>query len=107
VRTIVDISAADSIPMWRKSSYSSAQGNCVEVAVLPRGGTAVRDSRQPAGPILAFNCLAWKGFCHAIKAGSLTIASKGTVSSADSGSRQSGPIASALPTRQGGRIRLS
>jgi hypothetical protein len=36
---------------WRKSSYSSSNGgNCVEIA--PHLG-ALRDSKNPAGPVLA------------------------------------------------------
>ncbi|MER7193592.1 DUF397 domain-containing protein [Streptomyces flaveolus] len=38
---------------WRKSSYSGDQGgDCVEVAELP-AAVAVRDSKDPAGPVLA------------------------------------------------------
>jgi len=33
--------------IWRKSSYSSADGQCVEVARLADGGWAVRNSREP------------------------------------------------------------
>ncbi|MFL4903860.1 DUF397 domain-containing protein [Streptomyces sp. MMS24-I2-30] len=40
---------------WRKSTYSGDQGgNCVEVAETPCPTVAVRDSKNPAGPHLAF-----------------------------------------------------
>lgn len=35
---------------WVKSSFSYANGNCLEVASLPGGGTGVRDSKNPDGP---------------------------------------------------------
>lgn len=56
---------------WRKSSYSSAQGNCVEVARLPGGRLAIRDSRRRAGPALVVARPAWRALCHAIKTGGL------------------------------------
>jgi hypothetical protein len=38
--------------IWRKSSYSGDQGGeCVEIAETP-ATIAVRDSKNPAGPIL-------------------------------------------------------
>jgi hypothetical protein len=39
---------------WRKSSYSGAVGNCVEVARLANGDIAVRNSRFPDGPALVY-----------------------------------------------------
>jgi hypothetical protein len=33
---------------WRKSSFSTDNGDCVEVAVLPDGQVAVRDSKKPS-----------------------------------------------------------
>jgi hypothetical protein len=41
-------------PIWRKSSYSFSNGNCVEVALLPGGAVGLRDSTQPDGPVLRF-----------------------------------------------------
>lgn len=39
---------------WRKSSYSGAYGNCVEVATLDSGEIAMRNSRFPSGPALIY-----------------------------------------------------
>ncbi|MFG2054731.1 DUF397 domain-containing protein [Micromonospora sp. NPDC048930] len=48
---------------WRKSSRSGASGgNCVEVADNLPGVVAVRDSKDPAGPVLAFPPAAWRSF---------------------------------------------
>ncbi|MEV5525814.1 DUF397 domain-containing protein [Streptomyces prunicolor] len=40
---------------WVKSSYSGNNGNCVEVAALPDGGRALRDSKTPSGPIVTLS----------------------------------------------------
>lgn len=37
---------------WRKSRHSNPSGNCVEVAELPDGAIAIRNSRYPTGPAL-------------------------------------------------------
>ncbi|MDG4785177.1 DUF397 domain-containing protein [Micromonospora sp. WMMD1102] len=48
---------------WRKSTRSnSTGGNCVEVADNLTGVVAVRDSKDPAGPVLAFGPDAWRAF---------------------------------------------
>ncbi|WP_425445806.1 DUF397 domain-containing protein [Umezawaea tangerina] len=39
---------------WRKSAYSGALGNCVELAELAGDVVAVRNSRFPAGPALVY-----------------------------------------------------
>jgi hypothetical protein len=39
---------------WRKSRESNPSGNCVEVAELPDGSIAVRNSRDPHGPALVY-----------------------------------------------------
>jgi hypothetical protein len=39
---------------WRKSLASNPSGNCVEVAPLPDGSVAVRNSRDPGGPALVY-----------------------------------------------------
>ncbi|MEU0394949.1 DUF397 domain-containing protein [Streptomyces sp. NPDC006208] len=40
--------------IWIKSSRSNATGNCVEMASLPGGYVAVRNSRDPQGPALVY-----------------------------------------------------
>jgi hypothetical protein len=47
---------------WAKSSFSFSNGNCVEVAELPGGSVGVRDSRNPAGPVLRFTRDGWDTF---------------------------------------------
>ncbi|MGH3242474.1 MAG: DUF397 domain-containing protein [Spirillospora sp.] len=52
---------------WRKSSHSSSQTQeCIEVAQAERA-VAVRDSRDPDGPVLAFTPRAWSVFLSTLK----------------------------------------
>jgi hypothetical protein len=39
---------------WLKSKHSNPSGNCVEIACLPDGEIAVRNSRFPGGPVLLY-----------------------------------------------------
>jgi hypothetical protein len=39
---------------WVRSRRSGGAGNCVEVAKLPDGDLAVRNSRDPLGPALIY-----------------------------------------------------
>lgn len=55
--------------VWLKSSYSSANGQCVEVAHLSDGGMAVRDSKDRSGPALGFTRDEWSAFLAGAKAG--------------------------------------
>lgn len=48
---------------WRKATRSGTSGgNCVEVAGNLPGAVAVRDSKDPAGPVLSFSPAAWRSF---------------------------------------------
>ena len=57
---------------WIKSSYSGGNGACVEVRSPAPSLVAVRDSKDPEGPSLAFSPEAWTAFVAAVNAGSLT-----------------------------------
>ncbi|MCX5120748.1 DUF397 domain-containing protein [Micromonospora sp. NBC_00362] len=46
---------------WRTSSRSG-NGECVEVADNLPGVVGVRDSKDPAGPVLVFAPAAWRAF---------------------------------------------
>jgi hypothetical protein len=51
---------------WRKSSYSTAQGNCVEVAGdISR--VLVRDTTDQTSPMLRFTPDAWRRLVNQVK----------------------------------------
>jgi len=53
---------------WHKSTYSGNNGgNCVEVAAADRR-IAIRDSKDPHGPGLAFDPKDWQRFADRLKA---------------------------------------
>lgn len=70
-------------PEFRKSSYSTTNGTCVEVAfqqssfcgngacvevARPPGEVLVRDSKNPDGPVLTFTPDEWSAFVLGVKA---------------------------------------
>jgi Domain of unknown function (DUF397) len=60
---------------WRKSSWSSGNGGtCVEVARNLPGAVAVRDSKDPDGPMLTFTPDEWVAFTAGIKTGQFDLA---------------------------------
>lgn len=55
--------------VWRKSTYSNGDGDCVEVAEGTAGIVPVRDSKDPAGPVLGFTPEAWQSFVAGVQVG--------------------------------------
>jgi hypothetical protein len=51
---------------WRKARRSQGNGDCVEIASAD-GRIAVRDSKDPLGPMLTYPADAWRSFLVATK----------------------------------------
>ncbi|MEW2220565.1 DUF397 domain-containing protein [Streptomyces sp. NPDC006990] len=60
-------------PRWLTSSYSNNGGACVQVAadLAAHGTVPVRDSKNPAGPVLDLTTEAFSTFVTSIKTGNL------------------------------------
>ncbi len=55
---------------WRKSTFSGdSGGGCVEVAFLPDGGVAVRDTKDRSLPAHRFTPQEWTAFLAGVRAG--------------------------------------
>ena len=57
--------------VWRKSTFSEQNG-CVEVALL-NNRVAVRDSKDPRGPVLLFSPAEWEAFVAGVLAGEFSV----------------------------------
>lgn len=56
-------------PTWTKSSHSDPNGgNCVEARQPGTRTVQVRDSKNPAGPVLSFSSNCWLAFTADLKA---------------------------------------
>jgi hypothetical protein len=54
--------------IWRKSTRSGGNGgDCVEVAANVPGIVAVRDSKDPSGPVVALTPDQWREFVEGVK----------------------------------------
>ena len=54
---------------WQRSTYSSQNGNCVELAELPTGDIAMRNSRDPQGSALIYTRAELEAFVSGVKGG--------------------------------------
>jgi len=58
-----------SVTLWRTSSFSGNNGTCVEVATLPDGHIAVRNSNHPDEGIVLFTRAEMSAWISGVKAG--------------------------------------
>lgn len=65
---------------WHKSSYSGYNGDCVQVAAAGNA-ILVRDSKDPAGPVLAFTPAEWRAFLQTAESWPPALAAHGLSSS--------------------------
>ncbi|MFF4988322.1 DUF397 domain-containing protein [Streptosporangium saharense] len=63
--TSPDLSGAE----FHKSSLSGGGNDCVEVATNLPGLVAIRDSKDPSGPALAFTPAQWRSFVGRVNTG--------------------------------------
>lgn len=68
---MVDASHADGTG-FRRSSFCSS-GGCVEVAVLPGGWIAIRDSKAPRQLPQIYSVEEWEAFLSGVKAGEFDV----------------------------------
>lgn len=54
--------------VWRKARRSTNDGACVEIASVV-GEIALRDSKDPSGPILVYTSGAFSAFIEGVKKG--------------------------------------
>lgn len=67
---VTEVPADDlGVVAWRKSVASNPNGDCVELALLPAGGVAVRNSRGPHGAALIYTRAEIAAFLEGAKAG--------------------------------------
>ncbi|MGW1278886.1 DUF397 domain-containing protein [Streptomyces tsukubensis] len=67
--TVTNGAPAGGIPgvVWLKARASIGMGECVELARLPEGGVALRNSRNPEGPVLVFSSAELRAFLKGAK----------------------------------------
>ncbi|SDK45320.1 protein of unknown function [Actinopolyspora mzabensis] len=56
---------------WRKSSYSTGTGNCLEIASSPEGFRLVRDTKDRERGPLALDTGSWRAFIDTVRTGRL------------------------------------
>jgi hypothetical protein len=76
---------------WRKSSHSSGNDNCLELATSTSPVIGVRDSKNSSGPVLVFNLRQWSAFIAGLRAGDFVGSAGQSPGSADAAPRRALP----------------
>jgi Domain of unknown function (DUF397) len=71
---VTDAELADVV--WRKSTASQVNGDCVEVA-FDDGTVRIRHSRDPLGAVLSFSHSEWRAFLSGARDGEFDIPEEG------------------------------
>ncbi len=90
---------------WRKASYCNGATACVEVAPLPDGGVALRDSKSPEGPTHRFTAGEWAAFVAGVIAGEFDLpVLHATAGDGSDGDARSGGASAVLAGSGGGSV---
>jgi hypothetical protein len=68
------VTDAESDGAWRKSKFSMANGDCVEVAFGDEA-VLIRHSRDPSGAVLSFSHAEWQAFLAGARSGEFDLPS--------------------------------
>ena len=55
--------------VWQTSSACPNGASCVEIALIPNGGAAMRDNKDPRSPELHFSRGSWNAFIASARSG--------------------------------------
>jgi uncharacterized protein DUF397 len=100
-----ELPSPDEPGAWRRSSFSTGSDTtCVEVVLGDPGldgrTVLVRDSKDPAGPVLRFTVTEWRVFVLGVLAGEFTLPEPGHRSSSSRAASSADDASGSAATRE-------